>query len=170
MSGVQPEDAARLPAVLARSAQEFTPIITDIQFLLGSGDTRCFETHMVPKQSADGTISWRGASVDVTERRRSERLLRLLHNVSVAIAEAPEYETAVRHTLRYMCRVADAVCGRVGRFGLKMSRHSSKTTHCGRHCRNLRLGQKRHRYGGNDTDHGQGVCRARPRVSRARCH
>ncbi len=110
-SRIQPEDAARLTVALARSARELAPFVIDLQFRLASGEKRCLETHMALGRSADGTISWRAACVDVTERRRSERLLSLLHNVSVAISEAPEYQTAVGETLRYMCRVADAAYG-----------------------------------------------------------
>ena len=66
---------------------------------------------MVPARGDDGTLSWRGAGVDVTEHRRSEQLLSLLHDVSGAISDAPEYQTAVSKTLHYMCRVANAEYG-----------------------------------------------------------
>ena len=66
---------------------------------------------MVPAPYADGTTSWYGASVDVTERRRSEQLLGLLHDVSIAISESADYRTAVAETLRYMCGVAGAQYG-----------------------------------------------------------
>ncbi len=105
------DDAQRLHKAIALSARELTPFEIDVRFQLASGETRCFDTHMTPSRSADGTVLWRGICVDVTEHRRSEQLLRLLHNVSVAITEAPDYHTAVSKTLQYMCLVADAQCG-----------------------------------------------------------
>src|SRR5262249_25151293 len=82
-----------------------------IRFLPPKGEARCLDAHMAPGRICDGASGWRGVCVDVTEQRRSERLLRLLHNVSVAITEAPDYQTAVSETLRYMCLVADSQYG-----------------------------------------------------------
>ncbi len=107
----RPDDAVRLKDALVLSAQELTPFTTDVHIELASGETRCFETHMAPGRNSNGTIMWRGVCVDVTEHRRSEQLLRLLHDVSVAVSDARDYPTAVAKTLRYMCLVADAQYG-----------------------------------------------------------
>ena len=105
------EDAGRLEAALAVSARDLSPFLADLRYRSESGQTGILETHAVAARLADGTISWCGVSVDVTERRRSERLLGLLHDVSVAISEAADYQAAVAETLRYMCGVANAQYG-----------------------------------------------------------
>ncbi|MEI6202214.1 MAG: hypothetical protein WCP68_09705, partial [Enhydrobacter sp.] len=108
-----PQDAALLAAALAPSTRDLGPFVIDLRFRLASGEPVILETHLAPARAADVTLAWRAAAVDVTERRRSERLLGLLHNVSLAISEAPDYRAAVAGTLRYMCAVADAQYGEV---------------------------------------------------------
>lgn len=110
-SHLHADDAARLHKALDLSARELTPFTIDIRFRLQSGELRCLDAHMAPGRGPGGTVRWHGVCVDVTEQRRSERLLRLLHNVSIAITEAPDYHSAVSETLRYMCSVADAQYG-----------------------------------------------------------
>lgn len=105
------QDVVRLKDALLLSERTLTAFAIDIRFLAAAGETRCFETHLSPSRGADAKTVWRGVCVDVTERRHSEQLLSLLHNVSVAITEAPDYQTAVSKTLRYMCLAAGAQCG-----------------------------------------------------------
>jgi PAS domain S-box-containing protein len=108
---IAPEDTGRLKSALALSAREATPFTIDLHFPLATGQACCLETHVAPVRAADGAPSWRAAAVDVTEQRRSQQLLSLLHDVSVAISDSPDYQTAVAKTLHYMCRVAGAPYG-----------------------------------------------------------
>ena len=109
LAGLQ--DEAPLVAALATSARDLGPFVIDLRFRLATGEAAILEAHLAPAHAADGTLWWRAAAVDVTERRRSERLLGLMHRASLAIVEAPDHRTAVDGTLRNMCAVADAQYG-----------------------------------------------------------
>ncbi|MEK8095470.1 adenylate/guanylate cyclase domain-containing protein [Methylocystis sp. IM3] len=105
------EDADAFARALENSARDGAPFIIDLRVDAADGRRLCLETHVAPRVGGDGAPRWAAVGVDVTERRRAERSLSLLHKVGVAISEAPDYETAITETLRYACRVLNADYG-----------------------------------------------------------
>jgi PAS domain S-box-containing protein len=111
MSWLEGAEKAALKGTLKDATDDSAPLIIDLRVRGIDGRSFCLETHIKPRMGAAGAPRWVAVGVDVTERRRSEQLLSLLHNVGVAISKAPEYEAAIHKSLNYSCRVLNAAYG-----------------------------------------------------------
>lgn len=69
---VHPEDRPRVLESIAASARDMSPWRCTYRVQVPDQPTRWVEGHSMPTRDADGTISWVGTVMDVTERHRAE--------------------------------------------------------------------------------------------------
>ncbi len=72
---IHPDDLPRVAESIARSALEMSPWRCTYRVLLPGQPTRWLEGHSVPSREPDGSISWVGTVMDVSERHRAEALI-----------------------------------------------------------------------------------------------
>ena len=89
---MEPEDAARLQAMIAVSLQTLEPTIWTGRILHASGAIRWIETYTTYTRDVDGMVITCGQSTDVTERKQTEYLHRAVIDALPAgiIAMTPE--------------------------------------------------------------------------------
>jgi PAS domain S-box-containing protein len=97
-----PADLALLERV-RQSAIDLSPLICEWRMFLPSGEIRWLESRSVPRREADGSVTWDAVAIDITERHRSAEGLRLLQQLSLAIAEAADFDTALVDVLHRLC-------------------------------------------------------------------
>ncbi|GGX47367.1 hypothetical protein GCM10007385_13930 [Tateyamaria omphalii] len=85
---VHPEDRERFVAELERSAQDLTPLDTEVRVESSGGGYRWVRSLGKPRRQQDGTVIWDGVALDVTDRREA------LGALERALSEARRSEVA----------------------------------------------------------------------------
>jgi len=87
-----PDDAPRVIAALAESAQMLAPFRTELRVLRPGRPELWVECRSLPERDSDGGITWHGLMLDITERKRAEmenrRLISILEESADFIGSA----------------------------------------------------------------------------------
>jgi PAS domain S-box-containing protein len=109
---VHPEDRERAFAELAEVFREKAEYVQDYRVVLPDGTVRHLHSigHPVLDQAGE-LLEYVGTVMDVTERRRAERRLRMQHRVTRILAEAASVEEAMPEILQTVCECMEWVLG-----------------------------------------------------------
>ncbi|MBW4693562.1 MAG: GAF domain-containing protein [Lyngbya sp. HA4199-MV5] len=76
IDSIHPDDRAGYVAALAQSAQTLSAFSHEWRIVMPSGKVKWLQGHAQPQQRPDGAIAWCGAMQDMSERKRTEVVLR----------------------------------------------------------------------------------------------
>jgi PAS domain S-box-containing protein len=76
---VHPQDRAGVAESLRASADLGSAWLATFRVPHTAGGERCLEAHSMPVRDADGSVTWHGFLIDITERRRAEQEIRSLN-------------------------------------------------------------------------------------------
>ncbi|MFO0625322.1 MAG: PAS domain-containing protein [Polyangiales bacterium] len=72
---IHPDDRARVAESLAASARDLSPWRCTYRIVANDPAVRWLEAHAMPSREPDGTVSWVGSVLDVSERHLTEALI-----------------------------------------------------------------------------------------------
>ena len=109
---VHPDDRELVKKSVHDALYEKKPYEIDHRILLRDGSLRFVHEKAEVAFDAHGkAIRMTGTVQDITERRRSEKEINLLQTMTIAIAEAPDFHSALRVALQKVCESTGWVYG-----------------------------------------------------------
>ncbi|HUZ71483.1 MAG TPA: PAS domain-containing protein [Stellaceae bacterium] len=105
---VHEDDRPRVMEAVRRMIEEGGDLFEqDYRLVTPDGSIRYVDDRTTALRDEHGNIThWQGMLTDITERWQSEKRIRLLQSVSLAIAEAESFDTALATVIRHVCEAA----------------------------------------------------------------